>query len=314
MRKQRINAIVVTYNRCELLMECIEAILNQTYPVTQLTIVDNASTDDTSTTLQKMGYLNNPKIKYLKLKDNLGGAGGFYHGLKDFKSSDFDWAWIMDDDVVPQKNSLEELINALKITRQKKISFLASTVFGENREFMNVPQINEDAEKNGYASWYEYLDEGLIKIKKATFVSLLINIDAVKKIGLPCKDYFIWGDDSEYTQRLTKYYGQAYLVGKSIVIHKRKNAKSLSIFNFEDKARLQKVWRLYRNNLINDRYYLGGKAATKKCLNDFKLAIKCLGHKNWNTMINQIVKGDYLGIVQYKKFKKYIDNQLKNID
>ena len=77
-----IVAVVVTYNRKLLLMECLQAILEQTYPVSKILLIDNASTDGTEETLSENGYLVNPKINYIKMKVNTGGSGGFYEGMK----------------------------------------------------------------------------------------------------------------------------------------------------------------------------------------------------------------------------------------
>ena len=84
-----------------------------------------------------------------------------------------------------------------------KASFFASTVFGPEGEPMNLPVVDTSATKNGYADWYFNLDKQMIKIKSATFVSLLINTVAVKSIGLPLDWYFIWGDDAELQSLLT---------------------------------------------------------------------------------------------------------------
>ena len=46
-----VSAVVVTYNRKEELARCIKAVLGQIFPVSDLLIVDNASTDGTT------GYL-----------------------------------------------------------------------------------------------------------------------------------------------------------------------------------------------------------------------------------------------------------------
>ena len=43
----QIVAVVVTYNRKQLLLECLTAILSQSMPVHKLIIIDNASTDGT---------------------------------------------------------------------------------------------------------------------------------------------------------------------------------------------------------------------------------------------------------------------------
>ena len=45
--EKKVIAVVVTYNRKELLKEAIEALLNQEYNNCDVLIVDNASTDGT---------------------------------------------------------------------------------------------------------------------------------------------------------------------------------------------------------------------------------------------------------------------------
>lgn len=245
---KKICAVVVTYNRKELLQECIDAILKQTYEIAKVIILDNNSNDGTEELLKERGYLDNQRVVYTKLSENTGGAGGFHFGMKKAAEFDPDWMWIMDDDVVPNIDCLEELIKA---TQQVKhdISFLASSVRGMNDEPMNVPKVLKDS-ANQYVDWYKYLEYGLVQIYKATFVSLLINNNAVKKCGFPWKDFFIWGDDSEYTQRIIRDYGPAYMVGKSQVTHKRVGSDSLSIVKETNKNRLRLYFYYYRNNLI----------------------------------------------------------------
>ena len=249
MMKQRVHAVVVTYNRKEVLVECITAILNQTYMVEKIVIVDNCSTDGTKDYLKRYGYLNNKYIEYHELNKNCGGAGGFYEGIKAAKADEPDWIWIMDDDVVSTSTALMELVHATEYIKGK-ISFLASSVRGVNNEAMNVPKIDR-RQFSSYTDWYEYLDEGIVKICKATFVSLLINIDAVKKCGLPWKEFFIWGDDSEYTQRVIRDYGSAYMVGKSKVVHKRFSAEALNFLKETNEFRIPLYFYYYRNNLID---------------------------------------------------------------
>ena len=44
---ERVCAVVVTYNRVELLRECLTALESQTRPVDRILVVDNKSTDGT---------------------------------------------------------------------------------------------------------------------------------------------------------------------------------------------------------------------------------------------------------------------------
>ena len=221
----------------------------------------------------------------------------------------FDWVWIMDDDTIPEKECLENLIKSINIIKEKNISFLASTVFGENKEVMNVPQIDRIPDENGYQGWYRYLENGIVRIEQATFVSLLINIKAIEKCGLPIKDYFIWGDDTEYTRRITKFFGKAYFIGESKVIHKRKNARNLTILNEENANRIRNYYYMIRNNLINAKLYRGAKGIIKTLLDDIILSFKVLFKKNKYKMKKFLII--YKGIFAYI-FRVYDTKEVKN--
>ncbi len=275
----RTQAVVVTYNRKEILTKCIDAILGQSVQVEKLILVDNNSTDGTEDFLKQKGYLDKPVIQYIKLPDNVGGAGGFYEGMKAAREGQPDWVWIMDDDVIPERNCLEELIKA-KDDIQGKVSFLASAVRGLNDEAMNVPKIFKN-QFTAYTDWYKYLDDSIVQVVKATFVSLLINIEAINQCGLPWAKFFIWGDDSEYTQRVIRDYGPAYMVGKSKAIHERAGSDELSIVKEQNKARIPLYFYYYRNNFIGFWEY-----------EDTLYKFLCLGKWGWD-LLRVIAKGKY---------------------
>lgn len=277
----KVYAVVVTYNRKELLLECLEAILAQTAPVERLIIINNASTDGTEDLLREKGYLDNPVVLYAKLNKNTGGAGGFHEGMKLARETQPDWVWIMDDDTIPTGTCLEELLLARQRI-QGNVSFLASQVRGMNNEAMNVPKIDRK-QFTKYLDWYEYLDQGIVKIVKATFVSLLVSIKAVNQCGLPWAEFFIWGDDSEYTQRIIRDFGPAYMVGKSLAIHKRVGSDELSIVKEENPNRIRMYFYYYRNNLIGFWEY---ETALYKFL--------CLGKLGYDFFV-VLFKGKYKG-------------------
>ncbi|RMG35011.1 MAG: glycosyltransferase, partial [Methanobacteriota archaeon] len=47
MGDRNIAAVIVTFNRKEMLIRCLEGIFSQTRPVSAIFIIDNASTDGT---------------------------------------------------------------------------------------------------------------------------------------------------------------------------------------------------------------------------------------------------------------------------
>ncbi|WP_295266446.1 glycosyltransferase, partial [Veillonella sp.] len=91
-------AIVVTYNRLELLKECIQALQSQSLAL-DILVVDNNSNDGTRGYIEKLA-LTNKNIIYKNTGENLGGAGGFNFGLKIAAKMDYEYVWIMDDDCI----------------------------------------------------------------------------------------------------------------------------------------------------------------------------------------------------------------------
>ena len=69
--EQTIAAVVVTYNRKELLVQCVEHILNQQDISCDVLVVDNASTDGTA---QRVQSIPDSRVRYQNTGANLGGA------------------------------------------------------------------------------------------------------------------------------------------------------------------------------------------------------------------------------------------------
>lgn len=301
-------AVVVTYNRRKLLVECLESVLRQTYRVKKIILVDNNSTDGTQDYLKQKGFLENKLIDYVLMSENTGGAGGFYEGIKRAGRHKCNWIWIMDDDTIPDPNCLAEL---MRFTDVKKISYLASNIYGLSGKPMNVPTIDNRLSSNGYMNWQSNLEKGLAGIRSATFVSILIRSDAVKECGLPCKNYFIWGDDSEYTLRLTQYYGPAYLVGSSRACHKRKDERALSIWSEKDKKRIANYYYMVRNGMVNSMIYNSGRKTAENFALHIYNSFKLLFSGKYGFMKAFIVwKGLIDSIFMQKRIKKYIMAQV----
>ncbi len=112
----KICTVVVTFNRYELLKECLDALLSQTLK-THILVVDNASTDGTDIKIVEDSYLKNENIIYKRLTQNSGGAGGFHIGVKYALDNQYDYVWLMDDDAEPELDALEILVNNLDDTK-----------------------------------------------------------------------------------------------------------------------------------------------------------------------------------------------------
>ena len=215
---EMVCAVVVTYNRKELLIECLESLKEQSRTLDAILIIDNASTDGTPELLLKNKYIdhippmdllepyeltsnkNQFPVHYVRLHINSGGAGGFNEGLKKSYELGYDWFWLMDDDGIPSPNCLEiqltkkqfPIIGPLIMNNENHAELAIQTtvkVNGKNVDILTVDdayKVSKDKIITGYAVF---------------FSGLLISKDVVEKIGYPRKEFFIWGDEAEYSLR-----------------------------------------------------------------------------------------------------------------
>ena len=206
-------AVVVTHNRIDLLRQCVAQLENQTCAC-DILVVDNASTDGTAQWLESQ-----PDLHCRNTGANLGGAGGFNLGMRWAVETGYDYVWVMDDDTLPQPDALEKLLEADKIL-EGNYGWLSSVVLwvdgSECR--MNRQKLNK--------RFYEFsplLKYGLVQAEQATFVSLFLRSETIRRFGLPIKEFFIWGDDIEFTRRIAVRGGlPCFTVGQSQVIHATK--------------------------------------------------------------------------------------------
>lgn len=232
-----INCVVVTYNRLDLLKENIDALKKQTHPLHKIFIIDNCSTDKTPDYLSQ--FTNDSQIENIRMPQNVGGAGGFNEGIKRAVLDGCDYVWIMDDDTIPAPDALEKLVQALDLSHD--IGFLCSKVVWTDNSIhkMNKPGLKKDGkgqfilvEKDGIKGYV---------CNNCTFVSVLFSAESILRIGLPIKEFFIWHDDIEYTERNIHYGFQGFYIPASCVVHKTNVNYSPKIHEVPPEA----VWKFY---------------------------------------------------------------------
>lgn len=256
-----ILAVVVTYNRKKLLEECILALKNQTFQDFDLLIIDNASTDNTYDYIKK--YLSE-KIKYSNVQKNLGGAGGFSLGIKQAVESGYKYAWVMDDDSIPQPGALESICK--KISKIGfNFSFVSSLVHWTDGTLfpMNVPHVVENISE----FIEEVSDYRLLRVKSGSFVGCFINLQTVVQVGLPISSFFIYGDDAEFTRRISKIK-PAYWDYDSLIIHKAPSKVGADIV-LAPSDRIDRYYFQHRNGL-----YIARKKGLANVFTRLKIHVK----------------------------------------
>jgi rhamnopyranosyl-N-acetylglucosaminyl-diphospho-decaprenol beta-1,3/1,4-galactofuranosyltransferase len=260
----KIAAVVVTYNRKDCLMECLDAIEQQTLPPDIIYVVDNHSTDGTFEILSiKQTESKQPgkiDIKYIYKQENSGGAGGFYTGMKTAFDDGYEWFWMMDDDGLPAPDGLEQLFfyttkydlyftNALVINIQDRVS-LAFRPLRKNKN-----------------SLFDYKQTVYDKIHpfNGTFINRIIP----EHIGFIKKEMFLWGDEWEYVYRVEANDYTVATIAKSIHYHPAEKGNLKYCIPFIKKWRV-----LVKPANLADIYYRNLGYLYAKYLPDSGIAVK----------------------------------------
>lgn len=199
-------AVVVTYNRKALLAQCLMHLLEQTAPV-DILVIDNASTDGTCEMFADVPE----SVHYFNTGANLGGAGGFNYGMRKAVELGYEYVWVMDDDSLPEPTAHGELL-------------CADARYGVNYGWLSSQTLWTDGTPcsmniQKLTKWSKLRDFGMEqKAQYASFVSLFLRAQTIREFGLPYKEFFIWGDDWEFTRRISKRLA-CYYVPASKVTH-----------------------------------------------------------------------------------------------
>ena len=239
----KVSAVIVTYNRLPMLKEAIAALQAVEPKLSHLIVIDNHSEQDTQDYLESLG----DAITYVRMSDNLGGAGGFNAGIRYFyEHTDDDYVWVMDDDTMVHPDSLQPLVAFAE--EHADFGFLASNVlFTDGKPSLR----NVLREYGTYRTTANTVFDKPVRIENATFVSSFFPRTVVKQIGLPITDFFIWIDDLEYTERAGRI-APGYLIPASEVTHKMRSNTEDDITN-DIERRLPWYFNMYRNRVYTMR-------------------------------------------------------------
>ncbi|MCD6398671.1 MAG: glycosyltransferase family 2 protein [Candidatus Aenigmarchaeota archaeon] len=296
MENKEVCAIVVTYNRKKLLIECLIALMKQTKQLDAIYIIDNASTDGTHSYLNEKGYINeipphnstepwektlqislaqffadktihtssNLTIHYVRMCENTGGAGGFYEGVKRGCEKGYDWLWLMDDDAKPKKNALEKLL---------EINPIQSNVYGSvaayyENDYLKICSpcaVTQEKENQTRIELQKDLTK-LQEVNSIPFLGFFISSKLVETIGLPDRNFFISADDVEYCLRAKRNGSKIIFVKDSIILHPFSECHIFKLVGRKFYYLRLTPWRRYydvRNKILIARHYYKSELYTK---------------------------------------------------
>ena len=234
-------AVIVTYNRKELLGNNIRMLLKQTLVFDRIFIVDNCSTDGTYDYLVQQGWMKKGPFVYVKTASNIGGAGGFYTGTKAAFEAGADWIVLMDDDgVAADEHTFEILFHAAhKLYQQNKKLFVNTLVQQGELLSFKIDQMYSVAEALAAAK------DGILEGAANPFNGTLVSRELVDAIGYPNPDFFIKGDEVNYKQRAFDAGAYVATVVDARYIHPRPDTHERTVLGKKVPFFVEAPWKEY---------------------------------------------------------------------
>lgn len=192
----RVCAMVMTWNRKDLVRRCLHSLQAQTRPPDEILILNNGSTDGTREMLREE-FSQHPVLDATR---NHGASWGYHQGIKWSFREGFDWTWVIDDEGWAAPGCLEMLLrhrrpNAVLVPlKQDSNGFVYGVAAWRRR---NVDVTAEVVARGGVVSGNFLFD----------FTAPLIPRAIVARAGLPNKQFVIWFDDYEYALRVRQGTG-----------------------------------------------------------------------------------------------------------
>ena len=213
--------VVVNWNGRRYLEDCLGSLREAGYPGLRVILVDNGSEDD-SVEWTREHY---PEVEVLETGANLRWAGGNNAALRNLRAEGFVGKILLlnNDTIVPQ-GSLERLVGAFD---EDPMAWAATPricyAHDPARAWYDGGEIGR------YSGWVRHhgirqvagkLDPGSRYVAYGTGCALLLDSRVLQDVGDLDEGYFFYGEDADYSLRITEAGGRILHVPRALVLHK----------------------------------------------------------------------------------------------
>lgn len=211
----KISVVIPTYNSWETLKSSIESVGKQTLKPSEIVVIDNASTDKTSSNVKK----HFPKAKLVKMKKNTGVTGGRNTGIKAADKT-AEYIFFFDHDMVAENNLLEELVRVAE--SDKKIGIVTPKIFyWQDRKRIWAAGTGMNL-WTGQVLFRGGHDEGqyeeVCEVQVAP-AAMLVKKELIKEIKGFDDRYFAIYEDTDFCFRAKRLGYKTFYVPKSVAYH-----------------------------------------------------------------------------------------------
>jgi len=202
--KANITVVLPTYNRADLIIRSIASVQAQTYPVSEIIVVDDGSTDLTQSVVKRLATRAS-NIKYLKHERNLGGQAARNTGIRSARG---EWIAFLDSDDEFMPDKLEK---QLVLSVDKNYSVVHCECYCQRSQ-------SAEPKLFGTPPFSGNIYKKLLCRPAPTFPGLLVKKECLQKIGFldeTIKSYQEW----DTSIRLARHFDFGFINEPLFIYH-----------------------------------------------------------------------------------------------
>ncbi len=223
-------AVTVTYGeRRDMLLSVLEALSDE--GVARVVVVDNGANWNVARTLsERFGDY----VEVVSMGANQGSAAGYVAGFREAMATGLPFLWLLDDDNKPRPGCLKTLRSAYADELGRASSALLAVVALRPEHFaggVSARQLLTRWDSFGGFHIGDILDKLIhrwrgnrsramadrVVLGVAPYGGMLFHRSLVERLGLPLLDFGQYGDDTEFTWRITSNGGRIVQVADALV-------------------------------------------------------------------------------------------------
>lgn len=219
----KVGVILVNWNGKADTLACVSSLLNSTYPIEQIVVVDNGSTDGSVACFQT-AFRSNPAIKLLALGSNTGFTGGNNAGLRYLAEQGCEAFWLLNNDTEVEPDTCGRLVKALTETGSgavtAKILYHATSPARiwyagawRDERTLRCPHRGSQEIDAGQYDAPAYVDF-------ISGCSMMMSREAYEQVGGLDEIFFAYGEDYDWCMRASTKNIKLYYEPGAVVWHK----------------------------------------------------------------------------------------------
>jgi hypothetical protein len=227
----KISVVVPNYNYARYLDRRLGSIFSQTYPIFELIVLDDCSSDESLEELERIRKVSRRDFLVLENSVNTGSVFKQWRKAADMAQGDFIWIAEADDEANPRL--LERLAQAILTNKGVVLAYTDSTAIdADGREIMSsyksycseaVPgAFRQDCTVDGREFVRRYIGErNLILNVSSALLHRSTLLAALDSLGPELDTFRVAGDWRVYVEMLAKINGFVAYVAEPLNVHRR---------------------------------------------------------------------------------------------